>query len=394
MGNIKCPICQSLHCFSFYHVSDQPTSENILYLTQKDALEAPSGDIDMVFCKDCGFVFNRLFYTHKVEYGKQYQYTQPPSLYFEGFIRQLAEDLIDTYDLRYKHIVDIGCGKGDFLRLLCRLGNNKGIGYDTSYDGPLEVDNKQVRFFRQYINNSVFLQPIPDLICCRQVIEHIPQPAKLLSTLRRMIGDVSDTVVFFETPDLSWILQNTVLWDFYYEHCSYFTQVFLVWLFKSNGFQVLKSEKVFGDQYLRIDATLAYSQPENIYLESIEKNEQKVNDFAIQSKRRLEVIRSQCKDYSADGSWVIWGGGAKGVTFCNLISNVVGNALQVVDINPIRQDKFVPVAGNPIVSPEQLTRIRPHTVLIMNRNYLREIEKDLKNRGVDAKVVCVDDLAW
>ncbi len=391
MSNIKCPNCRSLNCFTFYRVS-QPVSENILYLSKKAALEASKEDIELVFCKDCGFVFNQLFDPAKLEYNKQYQYTQPPTPHFKDFIQQIAEDLINSYNLHNKQIVEIGCGKGDFLHLLCRLGNNKGVGFDTSYEGPLEVDNGKIKFFRKYINSSTFLKSVPDLICSRQVIEHIPKPAGLLSTIKQTIGNSSKTVVFFETPDFSWILKNTAIWDIYYEHCSYFTQEFLVNLFRTNGFQILRSEKVFGNQYLRLDAKLTLSPDKNISSESLEKIEQEVNNFAIQSKRQFKSLRSKCKNYSAKGPWVIWGGAAKGVTFCNLIGKIAGNALQVVDINPLRQGKFVPITGHPIISPDQLLEIRPHTVLVMNQNYLKEIEKDLKDRWIEAKVVCLDDL--
>ena len=32
-------------------------------------------------------------------------------------------------------VVDVGCGKGDLLKLICRLGENRGHGFDVSYDG-------------------------------------------------------------------------------------------------------------------------------------------------------------------------------------------------------------------------------------------------------------------
>lgn len=390
MNKTKCPNCQNLNCLPFYQAI-QPVSENVLYPTQKEALESPQGNIELAFCNDCGFVFNILFDPRKVKYDNQYQYTQPSSSYFKDFIHQIAQDLINSYDFHDKQIVEIGCGKGDFLRLLCQLGNNKGTGFDTSYEGPLEVDNGRIKFLREYLNSNTRFQSIPDLICCRQVIEHILQPAELLSTIKQAIKNSSKTVVFFETPNLSWILENTSIWDLYYEHCSYFTKGFLIKLFENNGFQILKAEKIFGEQYLRLDAKLSSSPIDNVPLESLKRTKEKVDNFSFQSKKRLESLRARCKDYSTKGSWVIWGGAAKGVTFCNLINNPF---LQVVDINPIRQGKFIPVTGNLIISPGQLAEIKPHTVLVMNKNYLREIEKDLKGRKINAKVVCVDDLVW
>ena len=35
--------------------------------------------------------------------------------------------------LRGKDIIEIGCGKGEFLLLLCEMGNNRGTGFDPGF---------------------------------------------------------------------------------------------------------------------------------------------------------------------------------------------------------------------------------------------------------------------
>ena len=43
-------------------------------------------------------------------------------------------DLIRRYDLRGKEVIEIGCGKGEFLSLLCEVGDNRGVGFDPADD--------------------------------------------------------------------------------------------------------------------------------------------------------------------------------------------------------------------------------------------------------------------
>ena len=62
-----------------------------------------------------------------------------------------------------------------------------------------------------------------DFVCCKMTLEHIHQTGEFIGTVRRSIGDVSDTVVFFQIPEVTRILRDCAFEDIYYEHCSYFS---------------------------------------------------------------------------------------------------------------------------------------------------------------------------
>jgi hypothetical protein len=54
----------------------------------------------------------------------------------------------------------------------------------------------------------------------------------------------------------------------------------------------------------------------------------------------------------------------------------------VVDVNPAKQGKFLPVTGLQVLSPESLLSQYPEgaTVYVMNSNYLDEISKMTNGR--------------
>ena len=74
-----------------------------------------------------------------------------------------------------------------------------------------------------------------DMVCCRHALEHIPDTAAFMQTVRRAIGDKTNTVVFFELPDVERVLHECAFWDIYYEHCSYFSLGSLARLFRRAG---------------------------------------------------------------------------------------------------------------------------------------------------------------
>ena len=54
------------------------------------------------------------------------------------------------------------------------------------------------------------------------------------------------------------------------------------------------------------------------------------------------------------GSFAVWGAGAKGSTFLNLLDTERKAVKYVIDINPAKQNKFIAGTGHPIYSPEIL----------------------------------------
>ena len=67
------------------------------------------------------------------EYCSNCEESQGFSPTFNAFAKKLAQTWIDRYQIRNKTILEIGCGKGEFLVLMCDLGDNRGIGIDPSY---------------------------------------------------------------------------------------------------------------------------------------------------------------------------------------------------------------------------------------------------------------------
>jgi hypothetical protein len=78
---------------------------------------------------------------------------------------------------------------------------------------------------------------------------------------------------------------------------------------------------------------------------------------------------------------VLWGGGSKAVAFLTAVPQAAPIEF-AVDINPYRQDSYLPVTGQRIVAPSSLRQLRPDCVVILNRIYAQEIRRDLEALGL------------
>ena len=78
-----------------------------------------------------------------------------------------------------KHIVEIGGGRGYFLRIICDRANNIDVSFGPSYKPEPDDDiASNVRFATDYYTAKYSNGPA-NLIICRHVLEHFRSHASL-----------------------------------------------------------------------------------------------------------------------------------------------------------------------------------------------------------------------
>ncbi len=390
--NRICPSC-SLDAISvFYEVKQVPVHSVLLLKTCEEALHYPKGDIVLGFCNTCGFISNLAFDPSLHEYSSKYEETQGFSPTFSAFHQRLAQELIARYDLHNKKIIEIGCGKGEFLTLLCELGNNYGIGFDPAYihERNTSPAKDRIDFIRDFYSEK-YSHYHGDFVCCKMTLEHIHHTADFMRMVRRSIRDQKGTIVFFQVPNVTYILRDQAFWDIYYEHCSYFSAGSLAGLFRRAGFGVIDLYQDYNDQYLMIEARAA-NGPEAQRLraeEEVEQLKEHVETFVIACSAEIERWKIKIQRLKQNGRrMVIWGSGSKGVAF--LTSLGIRDEIEYgVDINPYKLGTFMAGTGQEIVSPEFLRHYKPDVVIVMNPIYSNEIRQSLKRMNLSPELMLV-----
>jgi SAM-dependent methyltransferase len=389
----RCPSCHSTSVSLFYEVEQMPVNSVLLLSTREEALRFPTGRISLGFCQACGFVSNLAFDAGALEYSARYESTQSYSQTFNAFAKQLAQRLVDQYDLHDKTIVEIGCGQGEFLELLCELGPNRGIGFDPAYVAERNQRDRsaRLRFVPDYYSEE-HADTDADFVCCKMTLEHIHSTHQFVSTVRRSLRDRTETVVFFQIPNLAYILRDNAFWDIYYEHCSYFSPGSLARLFRATDFRILNLGTAYEDQYLMIEAAPGVKEDAaSLPLEEeIAVLQTGVEAFATETADRLKRWQSALSMWGHAGSRVaLWGGGSKAVSFLTTL-NVRDQIEYAVDINPRKHGTFLAMTGQEIVAPEFLREYQPEIIIVMNPIYCREIQDTLNQLGVSAQLLPID----
>lgn len=386
-SKVNYPICPESEAVPLIEMTGMPVHCNVLWPTREAALNAPRGDLRLAYFPDCGHVYNLAFDPSLMEYTQEYENSLHFSPRFQAYATELAEGLVERYDLRGKDIVEIGAGKGDFLIMLCALSDNRGWGYDPSYVPEDGYTAENVTFVQDFYTEK-YTDRRADLIVCRHVLEHIEDPDAFIAQVRRAVGDQDQAVVFFEVPNALWTLRQLGIWDIIYEHCSYFSPVSLAYLFRKHGFRVLDVREVFGGQFLTIEArTDDGASAEIVDADELAALTADARAFADNYRRKSAEWRERLARLAAEGKrGVVWGAGSKGVTFLNAMQ-AGGEVEAIVDINPRKQGKYVAGTGQRIIAPAELRDLRPDFVIIMNANYEAEIAEMLREVGVAPEIL-------
>ena len=345
------------------------------------------------YCDHCGFVANTAVDTRLTEYSQRYEETQGFSPTFSRFHQQLAHDLIARYTLQQKTILEIGCGKGEFLLLLCADGRNEGIGFDPAYIPARNAarDCSNVSFVRDFYGAG-YASYNADFICCKMTLEHIATTAQFIAGIRKAVANDLDTQVFFMLPEALRILQDCAFEDIYYEHCSYFTPHSLRYLFAAAGFDVVQTSNVYDGQYLCIYAqpSAACKAPSTpCEQHELDQLDRLVTDFPGKFADKKKHWQRLIDQYHQNGDkLVLWGSGSKAVSFLTTLE--VGEAVHyVVDVNPNRHGYFMPGSGQKIIAPAALVVYQPDVVLVMNAIYRSEIAQALAAMGLHPRILAL-----
>ncbi len=383
----NCPVCENGKTALLLEIPNAPVFCNQICASRDEALAAPLASIELSFCGNCGHLFNSVFAPEKMDYNPDYENSLHFSPRFQAYADDLAAGLIRRYGLRDKLILEIGCGQGDFLKALCSMAPNRGLGFDPGYQGARDPDpaGSCVTILPEGFSETRASRDAA-LICCRHCLEHIARPIPFLEMVRKAAGEDAKVPVFFEVPNVLYTLRDGGIWDILYEHCGYFSPASLTRAFTRAGFQVEEVAETFDGQFLTLHGRPANGpgpgpgpDPPAASLEGL------VAEFSSLYRDKVELWKTRLERWKRDGKKVVvWGAGTKGTMFLNTLGRS-GAVQQVVDVNPRKHGRFVAGTGQVIIPPQDLAADPPQVILVMNPIYRAEIGESVRKIGLEVE---------
>jgi len=375
---VTCQLCGGSP-IPFWSVRGVPTSSCSIFPDAESARALPLGDLALEVCPTCGFIQNAAFSAEAVDYLAPYEESQASSPTFQRFAEETINTLLDRYPISGGTVLEVGCGKAEWLAMMCKAGDMQGIGIDPAYVAGRvpAADEKRFEVLLEFFGPGHELTG--DLVACRHTLEHIPNVAEFTRWLAKAATGTTGSTVFVEVPDTERILAEGAFWDMYYEHCAYFTITSMANLASETGLSINDLRHAYSGQYLLLEATPGESSSGFTDAASIVGA---ATAFASRAEATIERWREEI----ASARLALWGATSKTVGFIT----ATGAAPEVVvDINPAKQGTFLPGSGARIVAPEALVEVDPDLIVVMNPIYLDEIRAAARQLGSTARLAAL-----
>jgi SAM-dependent methyltransferase len=390
-GIASCLVCGSSNLTEAIRTPPLPVMCNQRHHSAEAARRVSRAKVEIVCCRHCGHIFNVAFDPDSVTYDQTYENSLMGSPRYRQYTVELIERLVSKYALEGGTVVEIGCGRGEFLRMLCERGMRQAVGFDPSRSGEfISVGDLALIIVGSGFDTALAPRKA-DLVCARHVLEHLELPVPLLASVQMAFSSRPECVLFVEVPNGCYMMERRCIWDLIYEHVSYFTPFSLSRAIKSAGFAGAHIETSFGGQFLLAEARFGSPGAPADTTEANDEIEEQFTSFRSGFIQTIHAWERWLRETRQRGRRLaLWGAGAKGVTFLNMLDRFDHHAItQVIDINPLKSGAFIAGTGHPISSPSALHDRQPDAILLMNSEYRTEVQAMLDSGGIRSDLIAV-----
>ena len=316
-------------------------------------------NLNLYQCSNCGLV---QFDCEPVEYYKKVIRAGGETSTMINLRHEQYEKFINQFNLTGKKIIEIGCGKGEFLKVwndfdvdamgieynsdLVELANNNGLNVKQFF-----VDNE-----KSIIPDGPF-----DAFCQFNFLEHQPYPNEMIKGIYNNLKD--NGVGLVTVPSLEYILKYNGYYELIRDHIAYYSKETLSLLFQKNGFEIISISTVNRDTH-----EIIVRKRSKINISNWDKN------FAC-LKQEFEKYCEEFKNRKI----AVWGASHQGFTLIPTMD--LGNKVEyIIDSAVFKQGKYAPSSHVKIVEPDYFYKDPVDSILIVAPGYTDEIAKIIKNK--------------
>ena len=331
-----------------FNANNIPVAQNVLASSIETSNKRQLVDVKIALDPNNGIYTNVCFEPINI-YDANYENTQTHSPVYMNLIHSQVQYIAERCEGPF---LEIGCGNGEFLKLL----QVRTLSQIQGFDPALTVKSDE-----QFIKGNLSIEKLkitPKTIILRHVLEHIDDAPNFLGYLQSHFPTCK---IYIETPNLNWKISNNSFLDFYNEHKYYFTADNLAQLFANKG----SVFSIFGGQYLSGLFNL------NEYTPIIEK--------PMPCSKRIRVDLTPLK--ATSHAKIIWGASSRGVmlaTYCKQNDIPIAG---IVDTNPKRVGLYVPGTSLQVVDAKDILQMTSNIeIIILNKNYVKEVKDITDNK--------------
>ena len=391
---MKCRHCHAPVTLPFVDLGSSPPSNAYLTPAQMQAPETVY-PLRVLVCEQCWLVQTEDFAGFDDMFSAEYAYFSSFSSSWMQHATAYSEAMTKRFGLNANScVVEVASNDGYLLR------NFKAAGIPCYGIEPTASTAKAARdigiesieeFFGQTLAQKLLTQGRQaDLTAANNVLAHVPDINDFVAGFAMLLKPQG--VSTFEFPHLMNLVKFAQFDTIYHEHFSYLSLTAVKTIFKANGLTVFDVEELptHGGS-LRVYAQRSDTGQHAIsprVADMLKREDDvgmrtaayygKTQADAVRIKRDLWRFLLQAQE---EGKTVAaYGAAAKGNTLLNYAGVRDDLVKFVIDLNPAKQNKFMPGSRIPMVGPDVLNTVKPDYMLILPWNLEKEIKAQLASK--------------
>lgn len=340
--------------------------------------------LDLYQCGHCGLV---QFDCEPVSYYRDVIRAGGFSTTMTELRRRQYRHLIESYGLEGKKFLEVGCGRGEFIKVLTEFPV-KVYGMEHKAELVEMAGESGLYVWQEFPEEpeQVFAdgkEGLFDVFLSFNFLEHQPRPDVMLQAIYRNLTDEGMGLV--TVPALEYILEKGSYYELIRDHIAYYSFGTLRELLRQNGFAVLEEEMINRDTISVI--------VKKIPGWSASAGEQAADAEPLASEQRIcvepliegyKTVQSGIKAVretlmSENRTLAIWGASHQGFTLA-ATTGLGETAKYIIDSAPFKQGRFAPASHLPIVPPEHFFEEPVDAILIVAPGYTDEIAGIIRER--------------
>jgi len=234
-GLAHCVVCEAAEARPVWSVDGAP-----LYPfrpADKTKSRFGFGRLAIVACIRCGHLYNAAFDTGGADelYSSFVLTNEPVSPSMLRAVESVAETILRHAPAR-PSVLEVGGGGGALSLALAPHAREVHLVEPSRAVTAERFAGTQVQFHNSMFPAASIGERKFDVIACRQVIEHVPDPAPFLAALRARMNDSG--LAYLELPSAEYVVERPSIVDFHYPHVHYYRRSEMTSLLQRAGFVI------------------------------------------------------------------------------------------------------------------------------------------------------------
>ena len=384
---MKCRHCQKELTSTLIDLGTSPPSNS--YVTNK-TIHGPEKyfPLRVLVCEKCWLVQTEDYAGAEELFDADYAYFSSFSSTWLKHAEKYVADMVQRFDLdASSYIVEVAANDGYLLQ----YAKERGIpclGVEPTTSTANAAREKGIEIIEEFFGTKLAEQLVrqgksANLTSENNVLAHVPDINDFVGGFATLLKP--EGVSTFEFPHLLRMVTENQFDTIYHEHYSYLSLSAVKVIFEANGLSIFDVEELSthgGSLRVYAQRTDLGRQPISLNVTALLKREDVAGvststfydgfqDKANKVKNDFVAFLIEAKN--AGKTVAGYGAAAKGNTLLNYAGIRSDLLPYVVDLNPAKQNKFLPGCRIPIVAEDHLKQSQPDYVVILPWNLHEEV---------------------